>query len=62
MVVGGRNDYGDVELIDLTGQGRSCQKPENYPGASYGSVGTFYRGSAIVCGGNPYTSTCYLYS
>ena len=45
MIVGGTPTwaYNDVELIDLSGQNRQCQKPSNFPGARYGSVGAFIR-------------------
>ena len=53
MVVGGSPSDAsyDVELIDLTGQERSCTKPNNFP-VLYASVGTYLDNGAIVCGGN----------
>ena len=51
-----------MELIDLSGQGRTCQKPEDFPGAEYGSVGAYFQERALVCGGYPYTSECYYYN
>ena len=42
----------DVEFLDLSGQGRQCSKPVNYPDNVDGSqVGTYFDGSPIVCGG-----------
>ena len=65
MVVGGYNNDDtaayDVELVDFSGQGRSCGKPFNYPGSEYGSVGAYVNAKAIVCGGYPFTSDCYIY-
>ena len=67
MVVGGNNfpthsAYFDVELIDLSGQERTCRKPANYPGAAYGSVGAYFKDKAFVCGGYHDISDCYYYN
>ena len=69
MVVGGAPTAAnsDVELIDLSGQQRSCSKPANYPSSiDWGSVGVFFDGSPLVCGGNHdvdiYTNLCYSYN
>ena len=64
MVVGGypASAYYDVELIDMTGQGRTCKKPDVYPGAEYGSVGAFLQDRAIVCGGYSYLNDSYLFT
>ena len=63
MVVGGYpSSVGyDVELIDLTGQQRTCRKPDDFPGGSKGSVGTYLQDRALVCGGCCYSSECYYY-
>ena len=64
MVVGGDPSFAafyDVELIDLSGQARTCRKPENIPQASRGSVGAYFAGRALVCGG-VYISDCYYYN
>ena len=68
MVVGGypNSAFHDVELIDLSGQGRICAKPDDFLAAQYGSVGTYLTaiGQALVCGGyqgGPYTANCYTY-
>ena len=68
MVVGGDTSWSwnDVEMVDLTGQDRQCRKPEDFPGAYYGSVGAYVQGQAIVCGGytdpSSYSSDCYSYN
>ena len=69
MVVGGiyaNNNKNDVELFDMNNPGRSCRKPYDYPGATYGSVGVFVDEMAIVCGGYRssaiYYSDCYTYN
>lgn len=72
MVVGGvgssSSAFNDVEFIDLSGQGRTCRKPEDFPGARQGSVGTYIQERALVCGGyfyiggGIYTSECYYYN
>ena len=71
MVVGGEGAAYDVELIDLTRRGRTCRKPQDFPGARYGSVGVFFNGKAIVCGGETSTdpdnasrptSKCFIYN
>ena len=63
MVVAGQptNANSQVELIDMTDQGRTCIKPVPYPGAKYGSEGAFFQNKTIVCGGSPYTPDCYKY-
>ena len=69
MVVGGQpySANFDVELIDLTGQGRTCRKPDNFPGPEEGSVGAYFEQKTSVCGGytynhsHIYTSECYYY-
>ena len=55
MVVGGfpTNVNNDVEFVDLTDQGRTCRKPDVFPGSIEGSVGTFIDDMALVCGGYP---------
>ena len=68
MVVGGHPTQAnnDVELIDLSGQDRTCRKPENYPYAEEGSLGAYFEGKAIICGGHNYPATyvpdCYYYN
>ena len=59
----------EVELIDLSGQGRTCRNPESFPSADYGSVGAYFQERALVCGGGFYWSTgnifsseCYYYN
>ena len=64
MVVGGGSADDDVELIDLTSKGRTCRKPNNFHQATYGPVGLFFNGQAIVCGDPHYKSyktQCYIY-
>ena len=52
----------DAELIDLSGKRKKCRKPQDYPGAQYGSVATFINHKAIVCGGCcPHTAKCWIY-
>ena len=38
MVVGGlpSTAYNDVELIDLSGRGRKCRSPDDFPGSQLG--------------------------
>ena len=62
MVVGGypSSAYQDVELIDLSGQDRTCTKPPDFLGSEYGSKGTYIGNGVIVCGGN-LNSRCYYY-
>lgn len=62
MVLGGVNGGYDVELIDLTGQGRTCQKPDNYPALPLGSAGAYFEEKVFVCGGFLATSVCYSYN
>ena len=64
MVVGGHPDpaHYDVELIDMTNQGRTCRKPDNYPGSERGAVGAYIGGRVKVCGGYVETSACYDYN
>ena len=56
MVVGGRNGSAnfDVEIIDLSGNMRSCAKPPNSPSpATQGMAGAYFKGYPTVCGGYP---------
>ena len=66
MVVSGFPDSvnNDVELIDLTDQGRTCRKPSPYPAGSSlrAPMGTYIHNVAIVCGGSPYTDKCHVYN
>ena len=69
MVVGGYPPEADndVELIDLSGQGRICRKPSIYPGAQRDSVGVFIQYETVVCGGyfstaDAYSAECYIYN
>ena len=68
MVVGGfgfpQSAYGDVELIDLIGQGRTCNKLPNLDQVDMAAVGTYFDRSPIVCGGfkkGDYLSACYRF-
>jgi hypothetical protein len=62
MMVGGFTAENDVELVDISGNNISCQKPNDFPFA-LGSIGTFLQNQALVCGGyNPdYSNSCYVY-
>ena len=67
MVVGGETssaDHPDVELIDLTGEGRACRKPDDFPGALKGSSGVYFEENALVCGGYgpSFSSECFYYN
>ena len=58
---------GDVELIDLSGQGRTCLTPQVYPGAPSGPAGLYDNttNTVKVCGGKKsdgiVTNECYDY-
>jgi hypothetical protein len=63
MMVGGVGAYNDVELVYLSGNNISCQKPNDFP-YTYASIGTFLQNQALVCGGrtsNDYSNSCYVY-
>ena len=71
MVVGGFPSpaYKQVELVDFSGQNRTCIQPPDFLGADFGSVGTYIDDYVIVCGGAdftgttpPYDDTCWTYS
>ena len=50
----------DVEVINLSGGGQTCEKPSDYPHFFSGSTGVYYEGYPTVCGGkNP---NCYKYT
>lgn len=58
---------GDVEFLDLSGKGRECLKPQNFPGGVVGPTG-FYEesiNSVIICGGRKAdgieTNECHTY-
>jgi hypothetical protein len=61
MMVGGNGANYDVELVDLSGNNISCQKPNDFPFA-YGSIGTFLQNQALVCGGYypDHSNSCYV--
>ncbi len=59
MVVGGFQTRNKVEVIDLSGNGKSCSSFPDFP-MGCGSVGTFINGKALVCGGQG--RKCYSYS
>ena len=49
----------DVEIVDLTGQNKTCRKPANYYNRC-ASNGIFFNGKAMVCGGEyPVTNKCF---
>ena len=68
MLIGGGEAVNDVELVDLSGQLRTCDKPSNVPvNMDWGQEGAFFDGQAIVCGGfdgghvNLEQSSCFKY-
>ena len=65
MVVGGipSSSNNDVEVINLSGDGRTCDKPANNP-VKKQAVGTFFDGYPLVCGGVKSKSSdkCYKYN
>ena len=65
MVVGGDTSaaYYDVEVLDLTGKDRECEKPRDYT-RYMAPVGTFIDREVLVCGGqtsSSYYNQCYVY-
>ena len=63
MVVGGIPAAYDVEVIDLTGQKRTCSKLPN-ANLDVGSVGSFFNGRPTICGGSTavkFVSSCYTF-
>ena len=69
MVVGGSQDDGrsgakkDVQVIDLSGEGKVCDKPPDFP-INEQSIGTFFNGVPLVCGGTNIDEqdACYFYN
>ena len=64
MVVGGRDDpaHFDVEVIDLSGNMRSCAKPADSPQPGYGGMtGAYFKGFPTVCGGYSHVADCNQY-
>ena len=67
MVVGGwpMSVFADVEVINLSGDGKTCAKPPNAP-INMGGTGAYYDGYPIVCVGfdNGFApqTTCNKYS
>ena len=56
--------YTDVEVINLSGDGKTCAKPSNYP-FDYGQTGIFFDGYPMVCGGkgnSDWKTDCYKYN
>ena len=63
MVVGGRPNVNQSDLIDISGENQNCPLIQNFP-AAYDSFGTFINNKSLVCGGRTsYTfySECYSY-
>ena len=63
MVVGGNpTGQGDVEIINLSDDGKSCTKPPNLV-SEYGGTGAYFEGFPLVCGGHiaGVTDKCYKY-
>ena len=61
MVVGGEFTGGDVEIVDLSGDRKTCIKPSNH-NYDWGALGMYFDGFATVCGGYGGTSNCYRYN
>ena len=64
MVVGGDNAERQVQVINLSGDGKTCTTPDLYPNEK-GTTGAFINGKAMVCGGVIATSPtdeCYSYN
>lgn len=55
LIVGGLDSTGlptdDVEVLDLSGEGRECAKPDPFPTKIYGHASGLEDGSPLVCGG-----------
>jgi len=52
-----------VELIDLSGEGKTCPTLPDYPHRAQRLTATFYNGNVIACGGDKYgtaTSDCFI--
>ena len=61
MVVGGFGAQRDVEIVDLSEEGKTCRKPPKIS-LSHSSIGTFFNGQASVCGGSlSETDLCLQY-
>ena len=62
FVIGGEGATYLVEVVDLSGEFKTCDSISNYP-VEYGSVGTFLasEGYVLVCGGFS-TNECYFYN
>ena len=62
VVAGSPNPY-DVEILDMTGNKRTCPKMENVPVTSEdGLVGTYMARKVLICGGETQfvpTNKCY---
>ena len=65
MIIGGFDNsdaVSDVEIIDLSGQNKTCRKPANFP-IKGASNGLYFDGNVLVCGGgDPNTNKCFKYN
>ena len=68
MVVGGREAEYTVQVVNLSGDGKTCTNPVNYP-YQFGATGAYFNGHPFVCGGATYsggsttvTNQCYKYN
>ena len=64
MVIGGYGAFTDVEVINLSGDGKTCTNPANCP-LDYGLKGIFFDGYPLACGGiggGDWKNECYKYN
>lgn len=64
MVMGGLSASYDTEVINLSDDGKTCDKPFNSPVKESG-VGIYFDGFPLICGGivgSALSSACYRYN
>ncbi len=50
--LGGPNKTDSISFVELTGEETKCPKVSKYPVKLSGSVGAFFNGTPLVCGGS----------
>lgn len=61
MVIGDHVTEYDVEVLNLSGDGKTCSKPANAP-LRYGSTGVYFDGYPTICGGFGSVYDCFKYN
>ena len=63
LLGGNQADYTDTEILDISHNVSVCTKPPDLPAEYYkGSIGAYFDGKLILCGGNIAQNQCHKYT